>query len=138
MLRNILSVDFIGRSITEVHLYGDYAEEFKALMLGRLPSLAFVDIDPIDDTLLRNSVAENKAMEAARKYQKRLTRRLEQTPSKAHKRFLQSEIDRTNMAISLAGIGMVDSTNLFVNVATATIDTVMADTTLQSATDSDQ
>lgn len=94
-MRNILNIDFIGRSLCEIHLYADYADTFKE----KLKTYKFVDINPLDAGLLQYATAENKVLEAARRYQHRLARRLEQTPVVAHKRYLRTEIDKAKKVL---------------------------------------
>lgn len=93
-LKNILHIDFIGKSLTEVHLYEDYVDTFKELLTKNSQRCTFVDVDPLDGGLLRYAVVENKALEAAKRYHDRLTRRLTQTPVTGHKKFLKLEIEK--------------------------------------------
>jgi hypothetical protein len=93
-LRNILSIDFIGRSVTEFHIFSDYIPEFKNLMKMNCPTIEFLDLDPLDTALLKNVAAEERAGRAVALYTKRLTRRLKTSPSKAHQHFLRGELDR--------------------------------------------
>lgn len=97
-LRNILHIDFIGKSVTEFHVYSDYAENFKRQLTAACPSISFVDIDPLDTALLKNDAAEDKVSRAAELYTKRLERRLSTTPSKGHKIFLRQELARAKLA----------------------------------------
>jgi hypothetical protein len=96
-LRNILHIDFIGKSVTEFHVYSDYAENFKRQLTAASPSISFLDIDPLDTALLRNDAAEDKVSRAAELYARRLERRLSTTPSKGHKVFLRQELARARL-----------------------------------------
>lgn len=102
-LRNILGIDFIGKSLTEVHIYADYVETFKRLLTETCADLHFVDVDPMDEGLLRKELAGNKTLAAAQKYHARLARRLEQTPSAAHRRFLRREMERAGAVLADRG-----------------------------------
>lgn len=98
-LRNIFSIDFIGKSLTEFHVADDYADEFRRRMTSRNVPITFVDADPLDDGLLRYSTVANKQLEAARKYHARLSKRLEQSPIAAHRAFLKTEMARAQCII---------------------------------------
>ena len=98
-LRNIMHIDFIGKSLMEIHIFEDYLAIFKERLLNRVSTVQFLDIDPLSPELLRYNTASNKSLEAAKLYLRRLTKRLETTPSAAHKRFLSNEIARCNSAI---------------------------------------
>jgi hypothetical protein len=97
-LRNILHIDFIGKSVTEFHIYSDYIPTFKSLMTAACPTISFVEVDPLDTALLRNDAAEDKVSRAIELYTKRLERRLSTTPSKGHKNFLRQELARAKQA----------------------------------------
>jgi hypothetical protein len=97
-IKNILHIDFIGKSITEIHLYEDYIEEFKKIMLSK-PTLkiSFINLDPLDHSLLKKKLSDNKIRLAAEMYLKRLNKRLATTPFTAHKKWLKSEIERATV-----------------------------------------
>lgn len=80
--------------MTEFHIFSDYIPEFKRLLKSHCSTIEFLDIDPLDTALLKNVAAEEKAARAVSLYTKRLTRRLQTTPSKSHQRFLRDELDR--------------------------------------------
>jgi hypothetical protein len=93
------NISWIGRSICEFHVFKDYIEEFKVLVSKNLPSIQFIDLDPLDPSLmpyhLKGVEDIGKAAKmAAEKMIKRLSTRVESAPVNAHKRFLQLEIQR--------------------------------------------
>ena len=93
-LRNVLHIDFIGKSVTEFHVYSDYADKMKSLMIAACPTISFIDVDPLDTALLRNDASEDRVRRAAELYTKRLERRLSTTPSQGHRNFLRQELAR--------------------------------------------
>lgn len=106
-LRNVLWIDFIGRSVAEFHVFGDYVETFKEL-LGRVPSVKFIPIDPLSGDLFKNNeAAEQRSARAAEKYAEKLARRLQSARSSEHRRFLQAEMQRATAAKSKSNDGMV-------------------------------
>jgi hypothetical protein len=121
-MKNILNIDFIGKSLVEIHLYADYLETFKGKLLDRkCLQIEFLNVNPLDDGLLRYAVAENKALEAARKYHHRLARRLEQTPITAHKKFLREELAKAEHAIETHSNAMNISAPLTANDAPSSV-----------------
>lgn len=98
-LRNVLNIDFIGKSVTEFHVFSDYVPRFKELV-GACSTIHFLDIDPLDTALLRNPAVEDKTARAAAMYAQRLERRLQNSPSASHKRFLRTELARAK-AVSI-------------------------------------
>jgi hypothetical protein len=103
-LRNILSIDFIGKSVTEFHIYSDYIGEFKRLLTAACPTVKFVELDPLDTALLKNVAAEDRAARACAMYSKRLERRLKASPISAHRRFLRNELERVAAARDLMAV----------------------------------
>lgn len=96
-MRNVLHIDYVGKSIVEFHLYDDYLENFKAIAAEKFPQWEVLEgLDPLSDSLLKRSILEDKVAEAAAKYKSRLSRRIKSTPSAAHRRFLESELARAN------------------------------------------
>lgn len=96
-MRNVLHIDYVGQSIVEFHLYEDYLTDFKAIAAAKFPQWVILEgLDPLSDSLLKRSVMEDKMAEAANKYKSRLTKRIQSTPSAAHRRFLQREMARAD------------------------------------------
>jgi hypothetical protein len=56
--------------------------------------IEFLDIDPFDSALLKYVAVEEKTVRAVTLYSKRLTRRLQITPSKIRLSFLLGELER--------------------------------------------
>lgn len=63
-LRNIFSIDLIGKSLTEFHVAADYADEFRRCMIFRNVPITFIDADSLDGGLLRYYTVANKQLEA--------------------------------------------------------------------------
>ncbi len=64
---------------------------------------SFVDVDPLDESLLRYSDAMDKALQAAKKYSSRLARRLKSAVVEGHKAYLKKELARANKIINPEG-----------------------------------
>ena len=103
-LRNIPHIDFIGKSVTEFHLFSDYADTFKRKLEGACKTIHFIDVDPLEPTLLRKTELEGNTTMAATKYLNRLERRFSTSPSSVHKDFLGEEINRAKQVLSSAHI----------------------------------
>ena len=98
-LRNVPNIDFIGKSLTEFHVYSDYVDEFKKLITSKIPSMSFVDADPLCPSMFKDEAILDKVTEAARRYARRLEKRIVASPSMSHKRFLKSELERAKAQI---------------------------------------
>ena len=48
-------IGFIGRSIAEFHVFVDRVELFKTKVSSTIPTIKFVDIDPLDPVLFKNA-----------------------------------------------------------------------------------
>lgn len=102
--RNILNIDFIGRSLCEFHIYQDYANTFKDKLHSALSDKApefkiLEDLDPLSPSLLRQIDSENKVVEAARKYIYRLERRWGSVKVVGYRKFLDREVARAKSKI---------------------------------------
>ena len=93
-LRNVPTISFIGKSVGEFHVYVDYAETFKRKLLAVLPDVQFVDIDPLDPGLFKDEEVSDRVRDAATALIKRLEKRIAQTPTVTHRRFLAKELER--------------------------------------------
>lgn len=114
-MRNVLHIDYVGKSVVEFHLYDCYLESFKVIATEKFPQWEILEgLDPLNDSLLRRSILEDKAVAAAEKYKNRLTKRLKTTPSAAHRRFLESELARANKSLEdrMSSDMQVESSNL--------------------------
>lgn len=100
-MRNLLEISFIGKKRTEFHVYMDYAAEFKGRILASCPDVEFDEnLDPLDDSLLEHTVAEDRILEAAKRYHQRLSRRVTETPVTAHRKFLETGMSRASAVIN--------------------------------------
>lgn len=108
-LRQVPNIDFIGNSIAEFHVYVDYAKKFKELVTGTIPSIAFIDLDPLDPALFKDSEVADRSKEACEKLLSRLQRRINSSPTTAHKRYLSIQMAKAKSRlaqISLENPGM--------------------------------
>jgi hypothetical protein len=109
-MRNILHIDYVGKSVMEFHLYDDYLTNFKAIAAEKFPQWEVLDgLDPLSDSLLKRSILNDKVALAAEKYRTRLSKRLKSTPSAAHRRFLEKELARADKILQAPTEMQVDS-----------------------------
>lgn len=111
-MRNILHIDYVGKSVMEFHIYDDYLSNFKAIAAEKFPQWEVLDgLDPLSDSLLKRSILDDKVALAAEKYRTRLSKRLKSTPSAAHRRFLEKELARADKILQAPTEMQVDSSS---------------------------
>ena len=93
-------MSFIGKAIAEFHVYVDYIDTFKAKIADSLPSVSFVDLDPLDPDLIKDESVLDRIKVAGEKLIVRLQKRQKETPIPSHKRFLAKEIERARNQIA--------------------------------------
>jgi hypothetical protein len=99
-LSQIPNISFIGKAIGEFHVYVDYVETFKEKVQQTLPSVSFVDLDPLDPDLIKDDSVLDKIKAAGQKLLARLQKRKEESPIPSHRRFLGEEIERARSQIA--------------------------------------
>jgi hypothetical protein len=93
-LGDVPHIGFIGRSIAEFHVYVDKAIDFKMKVTKTIPSIQFIELDPLDPALFKDDSVVEKAKEASTKVIKRLEKRFNETPITGHRRFLSGLLSR--------------------------------------------
>lgn len=95
--RNILNIDFIGKSLTEFHVFSDYEEEFKKILQDKIPNMTFIEMDPLCPDSFKDEAILDRVTLAATKYAQRLEKRVTSSPSMAHRTFLRAELARASL-----------------------------------------
>lgn len=93
-LSQVPNISFIGKAIAEFHVYVDYVDTFREKMSEALDGVTFIDLDPLDPALIKNEAAIDKFRVASQMLLKRLEKRVTETPTAAHRRFLKAELQR--------------------------------------------